>query len=329
MQATEFSPDLTSPFDPASGELLPAYRDAYVLGRLAPRLVPPVETYLKGSSIQTKVALGRYHELAAAARQQGRSFVAPPWVQQQLVFQPTVSKAGPLRRPVVRLAAGLFLVLGVASLVQWLRNEPLVPAPVVAAATRVAASASRATTRLVAQFTTPATPAAAPARPAKAPAAQLVAVRRAAAPETKTIRARTAAIAALAPDSMPAALPLTLPGPGSPAGAPAPAPVPDKATGSETATTAAPLAPGGPVRGRISDAQGRPLAGATVLVQGSRLGTSTNAAGEYLVEVPAGASLSFGYGGYDDETVRLSGPGTLNITLHPRAGQNARPDKQR
>ena len=107
----------------------------------------------KSRSVQTGVALGRYHELAAAARQQGRTLTAPHWVQQQLLFQPAMSPAGPpLRRPVVRLALGLFGVLSIASVVQWVRNEPLVPAPVVAAVSRVVTSATEATERLVQRF---------------------------------------------------------------------------------------------------------------------------------------------------------------------------------
>ena len=73
--------------------------------------------------------------------------------------------------------------------------------------------------------------------------------------------------------------------------------------------------------GKIEDENGRPLVGATVLLRGSSKGTSTDANGNYTLEVPNGSdnTLVYGYGGYDDEVVRGTGNKFMNVTLTPRA----------
>ncbi|MBT9393166.1 carboxypeptidase-like regulatory domain-containing protein [Hymenobacter sp. NST-14] len=73
------------------------------------------------------------------------------------------------------------------------------------------------------------------------------------------------------------------------------------------------------VRGRILNEDGAPLVGATVMQPGSYRGVSTNAAGEYMLQVPAGtAALRYGYGGYQDEDVRVQANGRADVTLLPR-----------
>ena len=73
--------------------------------------------------------------------------------------------------------------------------------------------------------------------------------------------------------------------------------------------------------GKIEDENGHPLVGATVLLKGSSKGTSTDANGNYALEVPAGTdnTLIYGYGGYDDEVMRTRGSQPVNVTLTPRA----------
>lgn len=75
------------------------------------------------------------------------------------------------------------------------------------------------------------------------------------------------------------------------------------------------------VLGRIEDENGKPLVGATVLLKGSSKGTSTDANGNYTMEVPGGNdnTLIYGYGGYEDEVMRISGTKPVNVTLTPRA----------
>ena len=52
------------------------------------------------------------------------------------------------------------------------------------------------------------------------------------------------------------------------------------------------------VTGKVTDQSGEPLIGATVLVTGTTNGASTNATGDYSIQVPEGASLTFQYIGY-------------------------------
>ena len=306
-----------NPFHLITGELLPDYRDAYLLGRLTPTVALQVEQYLGKSSIQTRLALTRYNELSEAAQLNGHTVTAPRWVQQQLLLQPLMSTASPLRRPVVRVALGLFLALSVASGVQWMRNEPLLPAPVTAAVTRVAASVSQATQTLVKQFTAPqavkevrATAAnqratAAPKAAASSPSPQVV---------TETaIPARAPALVTEPADSLAKALPTELQAAdATPAAAPAAAP----ATPRTVPAT-------GTMRGYIRDSQGRPLAGATVLIKNTLQGTSTDATGQYTLEVPAGATIQFGYAGYND-LLRSATLGTMNVVLEPSATMSKR-----
>ncbi|MCB2410267.1 carboxypeptidase-like regulatory domain-containing protein [Hymenobacter lucidus] len=97
----------------------------------------------------------------------------------------------------------------------------------------------------------------------------------------------------------------------------------------EPEALAAPAAPVEPstvtLSGRILDENGRPLAGATVLVKGSRKGTGTDANGNYTLEVPAGDNtLVYGYGGYQDQEMRAKGGQPLNVTLTPSEGGKRR-----
>jgi hypothetical protein len=78
--------------------------------------------------------------------------------------------------------------------------------------------------------------------------------------------------------------------------------------------------------GKIEDENGHPLVGATVLLKGSSKGTSTDANGNYSLEVPASAdnTLIYGYGGYDDEVVHARNSQPVNVTLTPRAKTSKR-----
>ncbi|MDF7811254.1 carboxypeptidase-like regulatory domain-containing protein [Hymenobacter sp. YC55] len=97
----------------------------------------------------------------------------------------------------------------------------------------------------------------------------------------------------------------------------------------EEAAPATVVAPAAPtfytLSGRILDENGRPLAGATVLLKGSRKGTGTDASGNYSLEVPAGDNhLVYGYGGYQDQEVRTRGSQPVNVTLLPAEGAKRR-----
>ncbi len=86
------------------------------------------------------------------------------------------------------------------------------------------------------------------------------------------------------------------------------------------------------VRGKILDENGRPLVGATVFEKSSSRGVSTDANGEYTLAVPADRSttLAYGYGGYTDEEIRVSGHARAldNVTLVPSYEVAAKPARK-
>ena len=93
-------------------------------------------------------------------------------------------------------------------------------------------------------------------------------------------------------------------------------PVVEEAAPAEITAPAAPTTL--TLTGRIFDENGRPLAGATVLLKGSRKGTGTDANGNYSLEVPTGENmLVYGYGGYEDQEVRTRGSQPVTVTLLP------------
>ena len=127
---------------------------------------------------------------------------------------------------------------------------------------------------------------------------------------TKTVAKSSSTVAATtAPAAAPPVAATAAPAPVEAAPAPAPVAAPEPA--APTTVT---------MSGKIEDENGHPLVGATVLLKGSSKGTSTDANGNYTMEVPSGDNtLIYGYGGYDDEVVRNSGSKPVNVTLTPRA----------
>ena len=69
------------------------------------------------------------------------------------------------------------------------------------------------------------------------------------------------------------------------------------------------------VSGTVFDEQREPLPGATVMVPGTTVGTSTDVQGRYSVTVPNGASsLQFNYIGYKPQTRAIAGS-TMNVVM--------------
>ena len=75
------------------------------------------------------------------------------------------------------------------------------------------------------------------------------------------------------------------------------------------------FAQGSQVRGKVTDADGKPLAGVTVLVQGTGNGTMTAADGSYSLRVNQGDVLEFSCLGLATEQRSYRGQQTLNVTL--------------
>ena len=79
-----------------------------------------------------------------------------------------------------------------------------------------------------------------------------------------------------------------------------------------------------PVSGRVTDASGQPIIGASVIVRGTTLGVSTDAEGRFSLEVPAPAAsqtLEVSYLGYETATVAVGARTTFNITLQEASSE--------
>lgn len=80
-------------------------------------------------------------------------------------------------------------------------------------------------------------------------------------------------------------------------------------------STLAPLA-AKPVTGKVSSEAGEPLIGVTVILKGTNTGTSTDASGNYALEVPDnGGTLVFSYIGFRTKEVIIGNATTLHVTL--------------
>lgn len=217
-----------SPFNPATGELLPVYRDAYLRGDLSKASAKAVEAYLHRDANEAHETLTRWQDL----RTTEEAATTPTWVQKQLLYIRTEPVR--FRRRATGLVASAVLV-----------------------GTMVFAGTRLPSERIPLADNTPVEAIATPVELAEATLASA---------EASSARAMVT------------------------------------------------------VRGRILDEKGAPLIGATVLQPGSYRGTSTNAEGEYMLQVPAGTTaLHYGYAGYQDAQVGVKTTGKADVTLQPRA----------
>lgn len=69
--------------------------------------------------------------------------------------------------------------------------------------------------------------------------------------------------------------------------------------------------------GTVTDENGAPVTGATVIVVGTQRGTTTSATGAYTLQIRNGEILEFQYLGYEKQAVSVGGQTTLDITLQP------------
>lgn len=69
------------------------------------------------------------------------------------------------------------------------------------------------------------------------------------------------------------------------------------------------------VRGTVTDNEGKPISGVSVSVKGSSIGTTTNEAGKFSVEVPAGGILIFSYVGFTSQEIAVNGQNDISISL--------------
>ena len=69
------------------------------------------------------------------------------------------------------------------------------------------------------------------------------------------------------------------------------------------------------VSGTVVDPTGEPLIGASILAEGTSVGTSTDIDGNYTINVSPKATLIFSYVGYDSQKVPVEGRTTINVTM--------------
>ena len=70
------------------------------------------------------------------------------------------------------------------------------------------------------------------------------------------------------------------------------------------------------VSGTVTDENNQPLPGATVIVEGTNRGTSTDFDGNYKINAANGETLSFSYVGYATKSIAVSGA-TVNVSMQP------------
>jgi len=71
------------------------------------------------------------------------------------------------------------------------------------------------------------------------------------------------------------------------------------------------------VSGTVSDENGLPLIGATVVISGTSNGTTTDFDGKFMITASTGDVLNFSYVGYSDQNITVGASNTIDATLQP------------
>ena len=75
------------------------------------------------------------------------------------------------------------------------------------------------------------------------------------------------------------------------------------------------------VKGTVTDDQNMPLPGATILIQGTEKGTTTDFDGNYSIDYGGKKSLVISYVGFGSQTIKIEGKEVINVMLMPDADQ--------
>ncbi len=75
------------------------------------------------------------------------------------------------------------------------------------------------------------------------------------------------------------------------------------------------------IGGMVTDPNGDPLAGVTVVVKGTQTGTSTNANGKFTITASVGQTLLFSYLGMDSQEIKVGSASRLNVQLKETTAQ--------
>ena len=73
------------------------------------------------------------------------------------------------------------------------------------------------------------------------------------------------------------------------------------------------------VSGKVADAEGKPVAGATVMVDGTSTGTTTGTDGKFTIAAPADATLAVSFIGYETRKVTVAGKTHVEVVMHEDA----------
>ena len=69
------------------------------------------------------------------------------------------------------------------------------------------------------------------------------------------------------------------------------------------------------VSGTVTDAAGAPVVGATVLVEGTMVGATTDASGQFTVKAPQDGKLNISFIGYQSQQIDIAGRTNISVTL--------------
>lgn len=73
------------------------------------------------------------------------------------------------------------------------------------------------------------------------------------------------------------------------------------------------------IRGTVTDASGKPVAAASVVLKGTKTGTITTQDGNYHIQANQGDVLVFGYVGYEPKEITVGAENTINVILQEKA----------
>ncbi len=75
------------------------------------------------------------------------------------------------------------------------------------------------------------------------------------------------------------------------------------------------------ITGSVTDANGAPLPGASVLVEGTTVGTQTDFDGNYAIEAAGDATLVFSYVGFETQEIAINGRAGIDVSMAEDASQ--------
>ncbi|MGA9639724.1 YfbK domain-containing protein [Flavobacterium sp.] len=73
------------------------------------------------------------------------------------------------------------------------------------------------------------------------------------------------------------------------------------------------------ITGTVSDETNAPLPGAAISIKGTKITTSTDFSGHYTIQAKKGDQLTFGYIGYNSQTIKVGNLNVINVKMVPAA----------